>query len=41
MGLEDYLETAFAVVIEWGAGLALEGAKHLHFVVVPDGRELQ
>jgi tRNA threonylcarbamoyladenosine biosynthesis protein TsaE len=41
MGLEEYLETAFVVVIEWGEGLALEGAQHLHFVVVPDGRELQ
>jgi tRNA threonylcarbamoyladenosine biosynthesis protein TsaE len=41
MGLEEYLETAFVVVIEWGAGLTLEGAHHLHFVVVPDGRELQ
>jgi tRNA threonylcarbamoyladenosine biosynthesis protein TsaE len=40
MGLEEYLEAAFAVVIEWGMGLEIDGAKLLHFEVLPDGREV-
>jgi tRNA threonylcarbamoyladenosine biosynthesis protein TsaE len=40
MGLEEYLETAFATVIEWGQGLNIEGARLLHFAVLPDGRDI-
>ncbi|MFN3266890.1 MAG: tRNA (adenosine(37)-N6)-threonylcarbamoyltransferase complex ATPase subunit type 1 TsaE [Deinococcales bacterium] len=40
MGLEDYLENAFAVLIEWGEGLTLDGATRLHFKVVAGGREV-
>lgn len=38
MGLEDYLETAFVVLIEWGEGLVLDGVLRLRFEVAPDGR---
>jgi tRNA threonylcarbamoyladenosine biosynthesis protein TsaE len=40
MGLEDYLETAFAVVIEWGNGLELKDVQHIRFAVLQDGREV-
>jgi tRNA threonylcarbamoyladenosine biosynthesis protein TsaE len=40
MGLEEYLETAFAIVIEWGDGLELEGVKQLQFEVVGQEREV-
>jgi tRNA threonylcarbamoyladenosine biosynthesis protein TsaE len=40
MGLEEYLETAFAVVIEWGDGLELDGVRRLRFEVVGQEREV-
>jgi tRNA threonylcarbamoyladenosine biosynthesis protein TsaE len=40
MGLEDYLETAFAVVIEWGDGLELDGVRRLRFEVIGQEREV-
>ena len=40
MGLEEYLETAFAIAIEWGDGLELDGVRRLRFEVVGQERKV-
>ena len=40
MGLAEYLETSFVVVIEWGLGLQLPQAKQIQIDILETGRTI-